>query len=204
MKATFNSRMFASLVVLATLAMSAMAQDARQSQQPAMSRGDAVLAEVTATVQAIDLNKREVTLKGPLGNVVSFVVDESVKRLDEVKVGDEVTARYYVSLAAELREPTAEELKNPLVVTEDAARAPKDAAPAAGKLRTIKAVATVVGLDLPTQSVTLQGPMGNYACVRAERVDTLKKLRLGDTIVVTYTEAVAVSLHKVPHETVEH
>jgi hypothetical protein len=63
-------------------------------------------------------------------------------------------------------------------------------------LRAFKVVATVIGLDLPSQSVTLQGPLGNSGIIRAEKVENLKKLHLGDTIVVTYTEALAISLVK--------
>jgi hypothetical protein len=155
-----------------------------------------VLVTVTAKVETIDQAKREVTLKGPLGNVVTFVVDKRVKRLDEVKVGDEVTADYYVSLAGELRAPTEEEKRTPLTILDGAARAPKGASPAAGGLRVFKVVATVAGLDLPTQSVTLQGPLGNTGTIRAEKVENLKQLRLGDTVIVTYTEALAISLHK--------
>jgi len=160
----------------------------------------APLVTVTATVQAIDQEKREVTLKGPLGNVVTFVVDERVGRLNEVKIGDEVTADYYVSLAGELSAPTEQE-KSPHTVLDAAARAPENTSPAGGKLRAFKVVARVVGLDLPTQSVTLQSPLGNYATIRAASVDNLKKLRLGDTIVGTYTEALAISLQKTEHET---
>jgi len=99
-------------------------------------------------------------------------------------------------LAGELRAPTKEEKKKPLIVVEGAARAPKDASPAGRALRAIKVVATIEGLDLPTRSVTLKGPMGNLVTVRAASVDNLKKLRLGDTIAVTYTEALAISLQK--------
>src|SRR6266404_2849779 len=118
---------FAFFATGALLVPSVPAQETK-SASPPLSREETVLVQVTATVQAIDLEKREVTLKGPLGNVVTFVVDERVKRLGEVKVGDQVTADYYVSLAGELRPPTAEEKKNPLTVLEAAARAPKGAA----------------------------------------------------------------------------
>jgi hypothetical protein len=161
-----------------------------------LSTERSILVTVSARVEAVDLKKREVTLKGPLGNVASFVVDERVKRLNEVKVGDEVTAEYYVSLAGELRAPTDEEKKTPLIVLEGGARAPKGTSPAAGGLRAFKVVATVVGLDLPTQSVTLEGPLGNSGSIRAEKVENLKQLRLGDTVIVTYTEALAISLKK--------
>jgi len=195
MKTTLRSSLFLGAILGATLALSALAQE-NKSASPALSREGTVLVQITAKVQAIDPAKREVTLKGPLGNIVTFVVDERVKRLNEVKVGDEVTADYYVSVAGELRAPTEEETKSPLTVVAGAARTPKDASPAGGALRAFKVVATVEGLDLPTRSCTLKGPMGNYVTVRAASVDNLKKLRRGDTIVVTYTEALAVSIQK--------
>lgn len=163
-----------------------------------LTAGGAVLVSITANIEAIDPAKREVTLKGPLGNTVTVAVDEQVKRLNEFKVGDHVTAEYFVAIAGELREPTAEEKASPLVVEEGAARAPQETAPAAGGLRQIKAVTTVEGIDLPTQTVTLKGPRGNYVTVRAQDPENLKKLRLGDTVVVTYTQALAVSLQKAP------
>jgi hypothetical protein len=195
MKTNYITRSIPTFLVAATLALSVAAQE----RQP-LSAEEAVLVSVTATVQAIDLDKREVTVKGPLGNVVSFTVDKRVKRLNEVKVGDDVTAEYYVSLAGELRAPTEEEKQNPVQILAETARAPKGTQPAGGALRVLKVVTTVQGLDLPTQSVTLQGqgPMGYCATIRARNVDNLKKLHLGDTIVVTYTEALAVSLKKAP------
>ena len=87
-------------------------------------REDAVLVSITASVEAINHTNREVTLKGPLGNGVTFTADQRVKRLNEVKVGDLVRADYYVSFAAELRKPTPEEEKNPFVEIDAAAKAP--------------------------------------------------------------------------------
>jgi Cu/Ag efflux protein CusF len=161
-----------------------------------MSAEDAVMVSATAKVEALDLEKREITLKGPLGDVTTLTVDESVKRLNEIKPGDEVTAKYYVSVAAELREPTEKEKENPIMVVEGAARAPKDVSPAAGGLRVIRVVATVEGLERPTRKVTLKGPRGNYMTVRARDPKRLEKLHLGDTIVVTFTEALAMSVEK--------
>jgi hypothetical protein len=182
------------LVLAAVLAV-CVASAAAQSAEP-LTAEESILVTVTAKVQAIDYEKREVTLKGPLGNVVTFSADKRIQRLNEVKVGDEVTADYYVSLAGELRAPTEAEKQAPLEVLGETVRAPKGAQPAGGKLRGFKAVTTVEGLDLPTQTVTLKGPMGNSATIRAKDVENLKKLRLGDTIVVTYTEALAISLKK--------
>ena len=163
-----------------------------------MTAEDSILVYVTAKVDDIDHAAREITLRDELGHVVTFTVDKRVKRLDEIQEGDEVTAAYYISLAGELRPPTEEEKQNPLEIQAGAARAPKGTEPAAGALRTIRVVTTVAGLDLPTRTVTLTGPMGNYATVRAKNVDNLKKLHLDDTIVVTYTEALAIAVDKAP------
>src|SRR5688572_16544423 len=167
-----------------------------QESHGKMSTEEEVLVSMTAKVEAVDLEKRELTLKGPLGDVTTVTVDKAVKRLDEVKKGDEVTAKYYVSVAAELREPTPEEKENPIMMVTGSAKAPKSADPAAGGLRVIKVVATVEGLQRPTRIVTLKGPRGNYMNVRAKDPKRLEKLHLGDTIVVTFTEALAIAVEK--------
>jgi hypothetical protein len=187
------------IAFICILAFPGAAQEKKESTRAdELTAAGAVLVSITAKIEAIDPAKREVTLKGPLGNTVTVAVDEKVKRLNEFKVGDHVTAEYFVAVAGELREPTAEEKASPLTIQGGAARAPEETAPAAGGLRQIKAVTTVEGIDLPTQTVTLKGPRGKYLTVRAQDPENLKKLRIGDTIVVTYTEALAVSLEKAP------
>ena len=182
--------------VMLALGVSTSIQAQDTPLHEAMSREEAVLLSVTAKVEAVDLEKREITLKGPLGNVETLTVEKTVKRLDEVKPGDEVTAKYYVSVAAELREPTQQEKENPIMIVTGAAKAPKSSDPAAAGVRVIQVVATVEGLQRPTRMVTLKGPRGNYLNVRAKDPKRLEKLHLGDTIVVTFTEALAISLEK--------
>jgi hypothetical protein len=154
------------------------------------------LVTVTATVEAIDVAKREITLKGPLGNVVTITVGDKVQRLNEVKKGDQVTVDYYIGIAGELRPPTEEEKAQPYVVLDDEARSPKGSAPAGVVARTVRVVAIVEGLDLTSQTVTLKGPMGRYLTVRVDDPSKLLKARLGDTVVVVATEAIAVSVEK--------
>jgi hypothetical protein len=183
--------------VVAAGPATALGADAKapSAQAPAF-REESVLVTVTAAVEAIDHAKREVTLKGPLGNCVTFAVDSAVKRLDEVSVGDFVTADYYVSIAAELRKPTAAEAKEPFVFLDAAGKRPAGASPAAGGLRRFKVVTTIEGLDRPTQTITVKGPLGNLVTARVADPSNFPKLRIGETIVVTYTEALAISLEK--------
>ena len=54
---------------------------------------DVTTTEITARVEAIDYANRTVDLRGPQGNVRTLKVGDEVKRLNEVKVGDEVVVR---------------------------------------------------------------------------------------------------------------
>ena len=164
--------------------------------QTNFSKRRAQEVSVTARVTAIDYTKREVTLQGPLGNVVTFTVDKQVQRLNEIKVGDDVTAEYYVSLAADVRLPSAEEKANPLKVLEETAKAPEGMPAAVGAVRVMRALVTIEGLDRPTKSITVKGPGGALHTAQVEDVSALSKVRIGDQMVVTYTEALAVSLQK--------
>ena len=74
--------MLLSLILSATLAS---AQTSTPNRDQVTMRG---------TVQAVDATARTVTIKGETGNVVTLDVPQSVVRLNEVKVGDVVTAVY--------------------------------------------------------------------------------------------------------------
>ena len=176
------------------------AEEPTAATKSPMSREETVLVSITASVEAIDYTNREVTLKGPLGNEVTFVVDQRVKRLGEVNVGDLVRADYYVSVAAEVRAPTAEEQQNPIVLLDTAGKAPPDTAPAAGGLRRFRVVTTSEGLDRPTQTVTVKGPLGNYLTARVLDPSRLSQVNIGQTVVITYTEALAIRLEKIAKE----
>ena len=63
-------------------------------------------AEFRGTVEAIDHVKRRVTLKGPEGKTRTIKVDPSVKRLDEVKKGDQIVVRYTEATAFSVRKPS--------------------------------------------------------------------------------------------------
>lgn len=160
-------------------------------------REDMILISATAMVTAIDYETRDITLKDELGKETSLKASEEVRRFDEISVGDNVMVDYYLSLAFELREPTQEERDNPLEILADAGRASEDKAPAGGALTVIRAVCTIEGLDRPTETATLMGPLGGLNVVKVADVSNLPKLRIGDSVVVTFTEALAVALVKV-------
>jgi hypothetical protein len=178
------------------LALSVTAIAQPDSKQYNIGEQKLVSVTATATVQAMNLETREVTFKGELGNEFSLTIDPSVKRLNEVKVGDQIVVNYNTSLAAELRAPTEEEKASPLSVTEEVVKS--KGAPGVSGSRVVKALVTIEGLDRTTSSVTIKGPRGNSSTVRVKDTSVLDRLQLGDTVFIVYTEAVGLSVKKAP------
>ena len=79
--------------ILVLVTSTAPAPQLREAQ-PADQTLKSTPVTVTATIEAIDQTNRIVTLKGPGGNLVDTYVDDSFKRFNELKVGDQVKAQY--------------------------------------------------------------------------------------------------------------
>jgi len=175
------------------VAMAAWAQQAPGDSEP-LSREETVVVEVVATISDIDYETRRIDIEDSQGNVRSLTADERVKRFNELKVGDEVTVDIVVSALAEVRAPTADEVANPGVVKRGVVRSPGDGAMAGSMTESVTSYVTIVALNLLNETITVLTAEGELADVRAQSVDNLKKLRLGETIVITYSESVAISV----------
>jgi hypothetical protein len=182
------------LLITFMLAVPAFAQTSAGDKPPVKEKW--IRVRIKASVENIDAEKREVTLKGPQGNLVTLTATEAVKRFDEIKVGDTVRAEYLTFLRAEFREPTAEEKATPLVVLAEAGRAPKEVAPAGVVGTVVKAVVKVVAINTQEKKVAIQGPRGNFMILPVADEAVLKNLKVGELVIMTYAEAVALSLSK--------
>jgi hypothetical protein len=107
---------------------------------------------------------------------------------------------YYLGYNAEVRKPTAEEAQNPLVVVESLSRTGRDTEPAGGVARRIRAVVTVEAMDRAAQTITVKGPRGKYFVTAVNDPSNFDKVHVGDTIVLTFNQAAAISLTPVEKE----
>jgi hypothetical protein len=160
--------------------------------------GREVVTTAFATVKAINLETRELTLQGRDGAPYTVVADPKIKRLSEVHVGDDIVLDYSISIAAEIRPPTAEELAHPYKVVEDTTKAKPTEAPSVEGYKIIEAVVTIEEIDGPHQTVTVKGPKGNHIPIKVKARTTLDKLHVGSTALVVYTESFALRLEKAP------
>lgn len=152
------------------------------------------------SVVEIEKDTREITLKGENGNLATMTAGEEVKRFDEIAVGDVIEFDYYTYLKAEFREPTVEEIENPIVVLIEAGKATEGMPPGAAVGAVVKAVVTIEILNRPFMLATVKGPMGNYTTLQMQDEELITKLNIGEVVILTYAEAVAVSLKKVSTE----
>jgi hypothetical protein len=150
--------------------------------------------QLVAKVKAIDYTTRRVTLVDSSGASMDVVAGDHVKRLNEVKVGDTVKIDSTVSVLVEVRAATPEELATPVMAVAVTGRATSASPPAGGMGRALKVVTTVERTDVSKLLVTLKGPRGDTTTVKARNAENVKKLHVGDTVVLTYTEAVAAEI----------
>ena len=153
--------------------------------------------EVKATVTQIDLATRLMTLRGPAGNEFTFEVDPAVRNLPQVTAGDEVIVRYYETIGAAMRKPG--DSTEASIAIADGVADPGDRPAAAMGTRTTLPV-TIVSVDSKTNEVRFYGPDKRVRTVELETPEAqafAKKLKAGDEVVVTFTEALAVSVEPV-------
>jgi Cu/Ag efflux protein CusF len=181
----------ASLIVACGLPATAQAQDkAVMTSSP----GQATIAQkrsIVATVEAIDVAKREVTLKGPKGKVVPLSVSPEVRNLEQVKVGDSLKVTYVEALSLTLKKD-GKELRA-MNTKSDSVRAAEGAKPGGAVAEQVKVTADVIAVDRKTQMVTLRGPKQEVDLYVSDPAQ-LKLIKVGDQIEAEYTQAVAITV----------
>jgi hypothetical protein len=123
------------------------------------------------------------------------LVSDRVKRLDEVKVGDELVVSYTEALAWEVK--PADKGAPGVSTQESETRAPASESPGATVGRTVNVTATITAIDLAKDTVTLTGPRGGSWTFKARDPANLKKVQVGDLVDITYSEAVAIAVRAV-------
>jgi hypothetical protein len=176
-------------IVGATVAVLALAAALPVLAQQAEIPGDMVT--VKGTVEAIDHTNRVLTLKMEDGEFDSIEIPKGAKRFDEVKVGDTVQVRYYDNVTARLKEPG-----EPPVDTAEVGATPSGAAAPGGTISAQrKMTVTVTAIDHEKGVATYEGPHGYKYSRRLQNGELAKKLKVGDRLDVTWTEAVQISVN---------
>ncbi len=170
-------------VVLASMAQTAMAQTRTVSSETKTE---------TATVEAIEASTRTITLKKSDGTFVTTYAGPDIKRFEEIKIGDKVTARYYENVVVRLKQPG-----EPDTDTKTKGATSSDLllpGGTASRQRTITATIAAIDMNVPTISFT--GPNNWKYTSKVQDKEALAKVKVGDKVDIVWTEAVLLSVER--------
>ena len=143
----------------------------------------------TASVTAIDKATRLVSLKKPDGEMVFVVAPPEIKRFDEIKVGDTITAKYTENIILRVMKPG-----EPAVNSATGGVAAGGGANPSGTMTAQRSVtATITAIDPAVPSITLTGADKKVITTKVADREALKQVKVGDRLDITYQAAVLVS-----------
>ena len=173
-------RVFSLCALLALFAVPAFAQ---VKEVP----GDKLTKSVT--IEAINQGTRELTVKQEDGTYLTFEASKDIKRFNELKVGDTITATYYTNIVLRLKKPGEKDVDASTTgETKNATRVGGTVA----KQRTI--TATITQLDPKVPSITFKGPNNWTYSSKVQDPKAIENVKVGDKVDITWTEAVLVNV----------
>jgi len=171
-----------------------MPKDTDQSKSGGPSEVMAEKMSATATVTKINTAKRELMLKDDQGHQFKLDVPEKITGFDAIKKGDKISADYYSSVALSLKKGGAGETSGGMATTEEKVPGPL---PGGVVAHTVRATVEVVKVDKSANKITVKMPSGEMDTIdvkdSAMQAD-LDKIKKGDKIKASYTEAIAISV----------
>ena len=170
--------------------------DTAAAEPESEASGRAMAVQAEAVVTDIDLETRQVSLQGPSGDIFTINARENVVKLEDVSVGDRLVVTYLAALEGELRAPTKEELAEPWVVLEEGGMSDSPEEPGIAGARVIRAVVTIEGMNRQLGTVTIKDSRGKLHIIGDVEPEKMEGVSLGQTAVVIYTEALALTLEK--------
>jgi Cu/Ag efflux protein CusF len=167
---------------------------AQASDMAGIAHAESVSAR--AIVKSVDLQTRTVTLETSSGNTIVLKVGDEVKNLPQVRPGDTVIAHYYTSSAYVLAPPGSKLPDDSLSVAGARAAPGEKPGGAVGSKMVVSGL--VVGVDPALHTVSLVDPAGGRVrtvnVVTPEGQQSMKLIKIGDTITAIITEAVLIGV----------
>ena len=145
-----------------------------------------------ATVTAVNLKTRKVTLRSPEGRSFTIHVGKEAVNLPQVKKGDVLTVTFSRELEVFLAEP-GEQINEQTVVL---ATAKPGSKPHGVGVAQTTVTAKIFAVDKPNQLVKLEFIAGTDVVVKVQNPANLDKVKAGDTIAISYLEAVDIAVTK--------
>lgn len=152
--------------------------------------------QVTTKVLAVDAAKHQVVLEGAEGRQVHVQLTDKAKNLGNLKVGDQVKIEVTRSVAAYLDTDVDKGLPGSIEHTGEIRETKDNPNPGGEAFRQVQVQLKITGIDLKKNQVTFEKPAGQSKTVNVENPEVQKKLKdlkVGQSVVVTYTDVLKVT-----------
>ncbi|HEX4550940.1 hypothetical protein [Pseudomonas sp.] len=152
--------------------------------------------QVTTKVLAVDAANHQVVLEGAEGRQVHVQLSEKAKNLANLQVGDLVKVEVQRSVAAYLDTDVDKGLPGTVERTGELRKAPGTDNPGGEAYRQIQVQLKITKIDLKKNEVTLENPAGQSKTLDVKKPEIqakLKDLKVGQSVVVTYTDVLKVT-----------
>jgi hypothetical protein len=150
----------------------------------------------TATVQAIDLQTREVTLKDQKGRVFTIKVSDEVRNLPQVRVGDRVVVTYQEAVAIQLTGKAGTGIST-RTDTLSAGRAQPGQLPAGVVRDTVRITANIVEVDVKNRHVLIRGAT-RWVLLKVPSDFDISKFRVGEEVEAEFVQELAIAVEPAP------
>lgn len=151
---------------------------------------------VTTKVLAVDAANHQVVLEGAEGRQVHVQLSDKAKNLANLKVGDKVKIEVQRSVAAYLDTDVDKGLPGTVERSGELRNAPGSDNPGGEAYRQVQVQLEITKIDLNKNSVTLKNPAGQSKTLEVKKPEIqakLKDLKVGQSVVVTYTDVLKVT-----------
>lgn len=152
--------------------------------------------QVTTKVVSVDPANHQVVLEGAEGRQVHVQLTDKAKNLANLKVGDLVKVEVQRSVAAYLDTDVDKGLPGTTERTGELRKAPGTDNPGGEAFRQVQVQLKITKIDLKTHQVTLENPSGQSKTLDVKKPEIqakLKDLKVGQSVIVTYTDILKVT-----------
>jgi hypothetical protein len=171
----------------------AQAAPSEATPAPAEGVGYATAQTIHGKIVAVDTAKKLVTLEGPAGRRVTLYV-RNPDNLKAAKVGEPFAARFYEVVTIRKKKP-GENIQSSSL-SEGVWTTNPLGVPGGARAVQIKILVTVDAIDEANGTVTVKSSDGTTETVKARDRRNLKRLKVGDELVIGFYRGVAISLSK--------
>jgi hypothetical protein len=154
--------------------------------------------DLSAVVESVDQTARTVVLVGDGGQRAAFVAGPEIKNLADLKAGDRVRLTYKIAVAAELKPRGTPAAKPTEDTIEERSMPGQPPRVAAG--RTVLTTVKIDSVDTSFNTVTFTRADGITRVVGIDDPEAqrfVRTLKPGDSVEISYSEAVAVGVERV-------